>query len=56
MDEANGLTGLFPNVVDMEIPREFVSKNDAEKFRTTHTFNGLIVESQINIWEWIALC
>ena len=56
VDEANGLTGLFANVINIKIPREFVRKNDAKKFCRRHTFNGLIVESKSNIWERISLC
>ena len=49
VDEANGLMGLFANMINIKIPREFVRKNDAKKFCRRHTFNGLIVESKINI-------
>ena len=56
VDEANGLTGLFANMINIEIPREFVSKNDAKKFCRRHTLNRLIVESKSNIWKRISLC
>ena len=43
------------NVINVHIPREFVSKNDAKKFSKRHTFNGLIVKSKSNIRERISL-
>ena len=56
VDEANGLTGPFANVINIKMPREFGRKNDAQEFCRRHTFNGLIVESKSNIWERISLC
>ena len=48
-NEGNCLTDLFANVINIKIPREFVSKNDDKKFGMRHTFKGLIVESKSNI-------
>ena len=56
VDEANGLTGLLANAINIKIPRECVRKNEAKKFCRRHTLNGLIVESKSNIWERISLC
>ena len=53
--DANGLTGLFANVINVEIPRVFARENDAMKFCRRHTFNGLIVESKSNIGGKISL-
>ena len=46
MDEANGLMGLFANVINMLIPKECVSKNDAKIFSRRHTFNTIVSSSK----------
>ena len=56
VDEATGLTGFFANVINIQIPGEFFSKNDAKKFSRRHTFNGLIFESKRYIRKRISLC
>ena len=32
VDEANGRTGLFANMINIKIPRAFFRKNDVKKF------------------------
>ena len=55
VDEANDLTGLFTDVINIQIPRELVGKNNAKEFCRRNTFNRLIVESKSNIREGINL-